>query len=64
ITAFNVFRFFKRDILARFGIPRVVVTDNGMQFTDKKFREFPKPTAKQHKATAKPKPRTKSSCAA
>ncbi|MCI66227.1 gag-pol polyprotein, partial [Trifolium medium] len=29
ITAFNVLRFFKRDILARFGIPQVVVTDNG-----------------------------------
>ncbi|KAK2376303.1 hypothetical protein QL285_077105 [Trifolium repens] len=40
ITAFNILRFFKRDVLARFGIPQVVVTDNGTQFTDKKFREF------------------------
>ncbi|KAK2422712.1 hypothetical protein QL285_033223 [Trifolium repens] len=40
ITAFNILRFFKRDVLARFGIPQVVVTDNGTQFTDKRFREF------------------------
>ena len=40
ITAHNVLRFFKRNILARFGIPHSVVTDNGTQFTDKKFREF------------------------
>ncbi|KAK2456096.1 hypothetical protein QL285_003492 [Trifolium repens] len=40
ITAFNILRFFKRDVLARFEIPQVVVTDNGTQFTDRKFREF------------------------
>ncbi|KAK2427943.1 hypothetical protein QL285_026492 [Trifolium repens] len=40
IIVFNILRFFKRDVLARFGIPQVVVTDNGTQFTDKKFREF------------------------
>ncbi|CAJ2676632.1 unnamed protein product [Trifolium pratense] len=40
ITTFNVLRFFKRNILARFGIPQVVITDNGTQFTDKKVREF------------------------
>jgi ribonuclease HI len=40
ITAHNVLRFFKRNILARFGIPHTVVTDNRTQFTDKKFQEF------------------------
>jgi transposase InsO family protein len=40
ITASNILRFFKRDILARFGIPQAVVTDNGTQFTDRKFQEF------------------------
>ncbi|CAJ2652721.1 unnamed protein product [Trifolium pratense] len=40
ITTFNVLRFFKRNILARFGIPQVVITDNATQFTDKKVREF------------------------
>ncbi|GAU32292.1 hypothetical protein TSUD_63090 [Trifolium subterraneum] len=29
-----------RNVLARFGIPQVVVTDNGTQFTNKKFQEF------------------------
>ncbi|MCI06452.1 gypsy retrotransposon integrase-like protein [Trifolium medium] len=40
ISAFNILRFFKRNILARFGIPLAVVTDNGTQFTDRKFQEF------------------------
>ncbi|GAU46629.1 hypothetical protein TSUD_284770 [Trifolium subterraneum] len=40
IGASHVLRFFKRNVLARFGIPQVVVTDNGTQFTNKKFQEF------------------------
>ncbi|GAU30744.1 hypothetical protein TSUD_145410 [Trifolium subterraneum] len=40
ITSFRILRFFKRDILCRFGIPQAVVTDNGTQFTDKTFRGF------------------------
>jgi ribonuclease HI len=40
IAAVTILRFFKRNILARFGIPQVVVTDNGTQFTDKNFQEF------------------------
>ncbi|GAU25741.1 hypothetical protein TSUD_216720 [Trifolium subterraneum] len=40
IGASHILRFFKRNVLARFGIPQVVVTDNGMQFTKKKFQEF------------------------
>ncbi|GAU40562.1 hypothetical protein TSUD_35790 [Trifolium subterraneum] len=36
ISASNILRFFKRNILARFGIPQVVVTNNGTQFTNKK----------------------------
>ncbi|GAU39237.1 hypothetical protein TSUD_396840 [Trifolium subterraneum] len=40
IGASHILRFFKRNVLARFGIPRVVVTDNGTQFTNKKFQEF------------------------
>ncbi|GAU49214.1 hypothetical protein TSUD_369830 [Trifolium subterraneum] len=31
---------FAWNVLARFGIPQVVVTDNGTQFTNKKFQEF------------------------
>ena len=37
ITAFNILRFYKRNVLARFGVPQALVTDNGTQFTDAKF---------------------------
>ncbi|CAL5202632.1 unnamed protein product [Lathyrus oleraceus] len=40
ITAQNILRFFKRNILARFGIPQALVTDNGTQFTDGGFQDF------------------------
>ncbi|GAU46658.1 hypothetical protein TSUD_184460 [Trifolium subterraneum] len=40
IAATHILRFFKRNVLARFGVLRVVVTDNGTQFTNKKFQEF------------------------
>ncbi|GAU47361.1 hypothetical protein TSUD_403640 [Trifolium subterraneum] len=40
ISASHILRFFKINVLARFGIPQVVVTDNGTQFTNKKFQEF------------------------
>ena len=33
-------RFFKRNILARFAIPALVISDNGTQFTDHKFQEY------------------------
>jgi hypothetical protein len=40
ISGETILRFFKKNILARFGIPQVVVTDNGTQFTNHKFQEF------------------------
>ncbi|GAU44435.1 hypothetical protein TSUD_129290 [Trifolium subterraneum] len=40
IGSSHILRFFKRNVLARFGITQVVVTDNGTQFTNKKFQEF------------------------
>jgi hypothetical protein len=40
ITVHNILCFFKKNILARFRIPQSFVTDNGTQFTDKKFQEF------------------------
>src|SRR3954469_11348628 len=49
ITSQNVLRFYKRNILARFGVPQAIITDNGTQFTDKKFQEFvAKLGTKQH----------------
>ena len=38
--SFNILRFYKRNVLARFGIPQALVTDNGTQFTDQNFRSF------------------------
>ena len=40
ITSQNVLHFYKRNILARFGIPQAIVTDNGTQFIDHTFQEF------------------------
>ena len=34
ITAKNVLCFFKRNILARFGVPALVISYNGTQFTE------------------------------
>ncbi|XP_058783680.1 uncharacterized protein LOC131658400 [Vicia villosa] len=49
ITSQNVLRFYKRNILARFGVPQAIITDNGTQFTDRKFQEFvAKLGTKQH----------------
>jgi hypothetical protein len=40
IMAKNVLRFFKRNILARFRVPALVISDIGTQFTDHKFQEY------------------------
>jgi len=40
ITAKNVLRFFKRNILARFRVLTLVISDNGNQFTDQKFQYY------------------------
>lgn len=37
ITTSNVIKFFKKNILSRFGIPHFVLTDNGTQFVEKKM---------------------------
>ncbi|GAU50049.1 hypothetical protein TSUD_408450 [Trifolium subterraneum] len=58
ITSFRILRFFKRDILCRFGIPQVVVTDNGTQFTDKTFRAFLAKINTKHHFTSVKHPQT------
>ncbi|XP_016199941.1 uncharacterized protein LOC107640950 [Arachis ipaensis] len=40
ISSANCRKFMWRQVITRFGIPEVVVSDNGTQFADKKFREF------------------------
>ncbi|XP_058751033.1 uncharacterized protein LOC131624059 [Vicia villosa] len=52
ITSLNVLHFYKRNILARFGVPLVIITDNGTQFIDGRFQEFvTKLGTKQHFAS-------------
>ncbi|GAU45489.1 hypothetical protein TSUD_191080 [Trifolium subterraneum] len=58
ITSFRILRFFKRDILCRFGIPQAVVTDNGTQFTDKTFRGFLAKINTKHYFTSVEHPQT------
>jgi len=40
ITAKNVLRFFRRNILARFRVPALVISDYGTQFTDQRFQDY------------------------
>jgi len=40
ITTKNVPRFFKRNILARFGVPALVISNNGNQFIDQRFENY------------------------
>ncbi|KAL1317601.1 uncharacterized protein LOC107640596 [Arachis ipaensis] len=40
ISSANCRKFVWRQIIARFGIPEAVISNNGMQFTNKKFEKF------------------------
>nr|XP_025635758.1 uncharacterized protein LOC112729828 [Arachis hypogaea] len=40
ITATQCRKVLWRQIITRFGIPKIIISDNGTQFADKKFREF------------------------
>jgi len=40
ITARNVQSFVWKNIVCRFGLPQVIITDNGRQFTDRGLAEF------------------------
>ncbi|XP_050238198.1 uncharacterized protein LOC126687684 [Mercurialis annua] len=40
ITASRVLKFFRRGIIYRFGIPKIVITDNGKQFDSKGFKDY------------------------
>jgi hypothetical protein len=40
IKAKNVLCFFKRNILARFGVPALVISDNRTQFIDQRFQDY------------------------
>ncbi|XP_025664392.1 uncharacterized protein [Arachis hypogaea] len=40
LSSSNCKKFMWRQVITHFGIPEVVISDNGTQFTDKKFTEF------------------------
>ena len=40
ITSKNALNFVWKNIVCRFGVPKILVSDNGTQFTDRTFREW------------------------
>ncbi|XP_016168579.1 uncharacterized protein K02A2.6-like [Arachis ipaensis] len=40
VSLSNCRKFMWRQVITRFGIPEIVISDNGMQFTDRKFAKF------------------------
>lgn len=60
ISAHQVQNFFWRNIITRFGIPHTLVTDNDLQFTDRKLNEFLAGLGIQHKVTSVEHPQTNS----
>ncbi|KAK7376327.1 hypothetical protein VNO78_34793 [Psophocarpus tetragonolobus] len=52
ISAQNVQKFLWKNIITRFGIPQVIVSDNGLQFTDKKLNSFLEGLHIKHRVTS------------
>ncbi|XP_020236657.1 uncharacterized protein LOC109816175 [Cajanus cajan] len=52
ISAHQVQKFLWRNIITRFGVPHTLVTDNDLQFTDRKLNEFLDGLGIQHKVTS------------
>lgn len=40
ITSKQVQEFFWEDVICRYGIPKVLITDNGRKFDSKTFKDF------------------------
>ncbi|XP_067620077.1 uncharacterized protein [Eurosta solidaginis] len=51
-TTESVVRGFRERILARFGIPKVLITDNGAQFVSKRFKKYLEELGVKHQLTA------------
>ncbi|XP_016173113.1 uncharacterized protein K02A2.6-like [Arachis ipaensis] len=58
ITATQCRKFLWRQIITRFGIPEIIILDNGTQFTDKKFREFLEGLRVSHRFSSVEHPQT------
>nr|KYP76568.1 Pro-Pol polyprotein [Cajanus cajan] len=52
ISAANVQKLFWKNLVTRFGIPYAIVSDNGLQFTDKKFNIFLENLGIRHRFTS------------
>ncbi|XP_020240077.1 uncharacterized protein LOC109818937 [Cajanus cajan] len=52
ITANNIQKFFWKNVVTRFGIPYALITDNGLQFTDRRFNEFLNGLGIKHRMTS------------
>nr|KYP34315.1 Retrovirus-related Pol polyprotein from transposon 412 family [Cajanus cajan] len=52
ISAHQVQKFLWKNVITRFGVPHTLVTDNGLQFTDRKLNEFLVGLGIQHKVTS------------
>nr|KYP35142.1 Retrovirus-related Pol polyprotein from transposon 17.6 [Cajanus cajan] len=52
ITANNVQKFFWKNVVTRFGIPYALISDNGLQFTDRRFNDFLSELGIKHKMTS------------
>ena len=40
ITTKKVTQFFWENVICRYGLPRILVTDNGLQFNNEEFRKY------------------------
>ncbi|XP_025640755.1 uncharacterized protein [Arachis hypogaea] len=58
ITATQCRKFLWRQIITRIGIPEIVISDNGTQFADKKFREFLEGQRVSHRFSSVEHPQT------
>ncbi|XP_074352114.1 uncharacterized protein LOC141691276 [Apium graveolens] len=52
ITTKQISQFFWENVICRFGIPRILVTDNGRQFDDEEFKNYSTPFMLAHGAKA------------
>nr|KYP65570.1 Pol polyprotein [Cajanus cajan] len=57
ITTENVQQFTWKNLICRYGLPHVIVTDNGRQFIDRKFESFLQELDIRHHVTSAEHPR-------
>ncbi|XP_020219431.1 uncharacterized protein K02A2.6 [Cajanus cajan] len=58
ISAHQVQKFLWKNVITRFGVPHTLLTDNGLQFADRKLNEFLADLGVQHKVTSVEHPQT------